>query len=419
MDLSIRRISSPQGHPPVRSYLEIVRDVPIASIWFDRTTEITEKLDLDRLSQSQVNRALIHSLIEFKNLHGVSIDNASVTFESSDQIENITGHRLRLPKITFSDEASYRAFMEKLGGSDTTQGTTTSLDYSMFLRRLGIPSEIFSKPLRIAIFCKEQIPNSRPPKQIERHEIGHSLDPRCELRRVTGQNNPGVLNELVAVVSEFATNDPWDNHSKLSTSPIWWSRYITEHPSPAMKKVLKLDQEEPTMTVDVVNALSSFVSRVSGGELGNINLVRVLMECDSFDDLLVQLGNIFPAQYPEEKDTMFLTGQQRIRLLTKVLEKVGYYYQHWPGVYALNNRSIISIWQEKTFANQAMSPFLDSKELLGIKVHPWSSVVMGVAALQLIEQLSNHKFDCSNITKFNVTKTTRPGDGATIITVSW
>jgi hypothetical protein len=100
---------------------------------------------------------------------------AEINFKSTPHLEHLTGHELLLPSIEFKSAASYRGFMGKIGYTSAPQGVSIPADYSKFLNAVNIEHQANTRPLRVTVYCKEQLPGARPSEQIERHEDGHKM----------------------------------------------------------------------------------------------------------------------------------------------------------------------------------------------------------------------------------------------------
>lgn len=206
---------------------------------------------------------------------------ADVSYEVVKK-EYLSDQQIWAPAIAFPTKETYLAF-NKAAKLSMAQG-----------RSFQITLEEGMRPISIIVYCKEQLPDSLRPEQVRGHEAGHALDPNLWQR---SDVDALILDELISTISELAT--PQLDNIGAATSAGFWMGYYREmkQVSPSLLHILGLDIWRTNYSlVELAQATVNFISDVTTKK-PNSEIVRMLMNCKNFSQVLGQLKQMFPGKY--------------------------------------------------------------------------------------------------------------------------
>jgi hypothetical protein len=150
------------------------------------------------------------------------------------------------------------------------------------------------RPVSIIVYCKEQLPGSMSPEQIRGHETVHGLDPNLWERTDV---DALILDEMISTIGELAIKSLDLATAKTSVS-FWMSYYRKiEQVSPSLLNILGLDIHETEYSlVALAKATVTFIENITA-KRENSEIVRMMMSCKNFSQLLPKLKMMFPNGY--------------------------------------------------------------------------------------------------------------------------
>lgn len=354
---------------------------------------------LSRLDQESFQRAVIGGLPPTSQINTASLSSGNLSFRSFPHIRHITGTDIPVCTLSFSDPSSYARFMGQIGYRTPPQGVAIRLDAGRFLAAMNIPD--FPEPLRaihMVAYCEKQLPDSMPPAQILQHETVHAIDPLLDTRQ---QPDTLIITEMIATIGEFASVE--NDLTTLNSLVSFWESYLKKITlfSPEFFTVFNL---QPDASIsETAEAIRKFVSQITL-KYRNTDLVRMLMSCTSFADLLRSLQELMPVTYqdvsPKSSAIQDAVGSTRSDItrtekapaIPPNIQTVLRYYRNWPDAYLIQKRSISSLWMQAPYGDQAMNTFLNN------------DISLGLETLQALAKTFNLSFDTASITAFRVTR---------------
>lgn len=197
--------------------------------------------------------------------------------------EYLADNQMWVPALAFHTKESYLAFT-RAAKLSAAQG-----------RSFQITLEDDMRPVSVIVYCKEQLPDSLTPEQIRDHEAVHALDPNLWERNDV---DALILIELIATIGELATPN-YDSSGAKTKVSFWMSYYreIKQKVSPSLLHILGLEVWESDYSlVELAQATVTFIEKITVKKR-NSEIVRMLMSCENFSQVLGKLKLMFPGDY--------------------------------------------------------------------------------------------------------------------------
>lgn len=376
-------------------YKDIVSKSESSRNWFYIITQI-----LPSLNKNELIRSICSELHMWSVSQGGNLD-----LHKFPHIQHITWEDIGLPVLSFNRIDDYQKFMRTLWYQRVPQGVSIPVDLNSLLKRMWVSNyPTPTRPIHILVYCMSQLPwGAMPSDQILTHETVHGIDPLLEVRRESSDSL--ILTEMIATIREFASND-WD-FFRLNTLPEFWSGYLRQVHTFSLDffEVLKIPSN--SLITDIANAITRFVYELT--TRNNTEMVKLLMKCRTFKELLDELRILMPNQYRSRSQVATTTSSSVWENLEgdnykKRLNISRYYYNNWPTSYVFGKRSISSLWQQEFFGDQAMNVFLGQGN---------EELKFWIAFLRFF----SFQFDIYNITSFKVERKKEWNNFR--ITISW
>lgn len=403
-----------------KTYEQIVREFAPAFNWLDNSIRLTKAIKTQQLPIDKAREELIKSLHTEQAMTSADFKDAEISFESTPHLEHLTGHELLLPSIEFKSAASYRGFTNKIGYTSAPQGVSIPADYSKFLNAVNIEYQANTRPLRVTVYCKEQLPGARPSEQIERHEDGHKIDPYLEARSQVEPDHK-LIGEMTAIFSEFAIPD-LDRYA-LNVPEDFWHTYIGNSVSPDLLKLLKINPNASRIGVnDIAEAMTRLVKDLSRLD-SNTEIMKMLMETVSVEDLYQKISEKYPSYFQAQAQTTVRANQSETSGLNdQAIRHSLAMYQSFPNSYIFYPRVITGKFINEGYAKQAFGAFLSEAQIRDLPYRSSNDDTrLGSLAIQEFKKLPgpSQALDNTNIQVFNITKRRDSQNHHVTISVSW
>ncbi|HUW22221.1 MAG TPA: hypothetical protein VMW41_06180 [Candidatus Bathyarchaeia archaeon] len=254
-------------------YAEIVKMSPRASRWYEFMMQESQRPNFEGWLRSR--------FCEQYALPGRSLAGAKFALEPVSQI---TDGGLLVPVFEFRRQRHYQSFLRRTDLS-LVQGTTLALDVEEDMR-----------PLSIVFVCAEYIRGHLEPRQIKRHEKIHATDPLIYERKTS---DAPALNELIAVIGEVT--DPEGDLLTVDSIPGFWRQVFRDVSrfSPSLMKILATGKKTEYPIDELVSSMCQFVKDITRNR-SNRQVVRMIMSCRDFDELIAKLYQVYPEIFKSE-----------------------------------------------------------------------------------------------------------------------
>lgn len=261
------RISQEKLHLSSNEYMRIVNSDEKIRKWYEFLIKL-------KVSDQAVFRTKIIDLLhQQRNIPQDILNRAEFRFTN---VPHISGTKLLLPVLEFQTIRDWKSFCEA-ARIQIVQGYAMPVRLSPEMREVDV-----------IMVCKEQMPGSMTPIQIEQHEKTHAVDPLLHERSRVASDTI-ILKEMIATIGEVASKT-LDNFPVNTPAEFWMRSYIpsVREFTPEFFQVMKLDPRRRYSQTEIAQAIQKFVHDITQ-QRRNTELVILLMSCRSFADVLMKL----------------------------------------------------------------------------------------------------------------------------------